>query len=42
MKRIVEAHHGSVAFEAPAEGGARFVLRIPARAPRAPLGMAAE
>jgi signal transduction histidine kinase len=35
VKRIAEAHGGSVAFEQPEGGGARFVLRVPARAPRA-------
>lgn len=30
VKRIVERHGGSVAYEAPAGGGARFLVRLPA------------
>lgn len=31
VKRIVEAHGGTVAYEPPAAGGASFVLRVPLR-----------
>jgi signal transduction histidine kinase len=30
VKRIAERHEGSVSYEAPEKGGARFVLRLPA------------
>ncbi len=29
-RRLMEAHGGSIAAEVPAEGGTRFVLRLPA------------
>lgn len=31
VRRIVEQHGGAVAYEAPPEGGARFVIRLPHR-----------
>ncbi|MDB5215562.1 MAG: Nitrogen regulation protein NtrY [Myxococcaceae bacterium] len=31
VKRIVEAHGGTVAYESPEDGGASFVLRVPLR-----------
>ena len=31
VKRIVERHGGSIAYAPPAEGGARFVIRLPPR-----------